>query len=119
MNTHTHKPSNSASTPSSFAPVRSGLLPRKCACGGSARLAGECEECGKQSLSLQRATRNSALAIGPDNAVPRIVHEGLRSSGQPLDSQTRTFLEPGFGHDFSKVRVHADARAVNQIQRSC
>ena len=23
-----------------------------------------------------------------------------------------TFMEPGFGHDFSRVRVHADAKAA-------
>jgi hypothetical protein len=44
-------------------------------------------------------------------AAPPIVHEVLRSSGRPLDAATRTFLEPRFGHDFSKVRVHADAKA--------
>jgi hypothetical protein len=43
--------------------------------------------------------------------VPLIVHEVLRSPGQPLDSQTRAFFEPRFGHDFSKVRVHTDTRA--------
>lgn len=33
------------------------------------------------------------------------------SDGQPLDSATRAAMEPRFGHDFSKVRVHTDARA--------
>src|SRR5205823_1492835 len=32
--------------------------------------------------------------------------------GQPLDTSTRAFMEPRFGHDFSKVRVHTDARAA-------
>jgi hypothetical protein len=121
MNTHTYKASNPSATPHAFTPVRSGLLQRKCACGGSAGLAGECEECGKQALSLQRATRNSELAIGQHQRVPRIVNEVLRSSGQALDAKTRTFMEPSFGHDFSNVRVHADdtagasARAVNAL----
>jgi hypothetical protein len=35
----------------------------------------------------------------------------LRSPGQPLDAATRAFMEPRFGHDFSRVRVHADAKA--------
>ncbi len=121
MNTHTYKASNSSATPHAFTPVGSGLLQRKCACGGSAGLSGECEECGKQALSLQRATRNSELAIGHHQRVPRIVNEVLRSSGRPLDAQTRRFMEPSFGHDFSNVRVHADdragasARAVNAL----
>jgi len=42
---------------------------------------------------------------------PPIIHEVLRSPGQPLDATTRAFMEPRFGHDFSNVRVHADAKA--------
>src|SRR4029453_3375141 len=33
-------------------------------------------------------------------------------SNQPLSSQERAFFEPRFGHDFSRVRVHADERAA-------
>jgi hypothetical protein len=43
---------------------------------------------------------------------PAIVDELLRSSGQPLDTATRAFMEPRFGHDFSNVRVHTDQRAA-------
>lgn len=32
-------------------------------------------------------------------------------AGQPLETETRAVLEPRFGHDFSKVRVHADPEA--------
>jgi hypothetical protein len=35
-----------------------------------------------------------------------------RSSGQPLDARTRAFMEPRFGFDFSRVRIHADAEAA-------
>ena len=48
-----------------------------------------------------------------DTAVaPPIVHDVLRSPGQPLDAATRAFMEPRFSHDFSAVRVHTDARAA-------
>lgn len=43
--------------------------------------------------------------------VPLNVHETLRAPGQPLDAETRAFMEPRFGHDFSQVRVHADEKA--------
>ena len=43
--------------------------------------------------------------------VPAIVDEVIRSSGAPLDRETREFFEPRFGHDFSQVRVFADDRA--------
>jgi hypothetical protein len=35
----------------------------------------------------------------------------LRSTGRPLDADTRSFFEPRFERDFSGVRVHTDARA--------
>ena len=44
--------------------------------------------------------------------VPPIVRDVLRSPGVPLDTITRSFMEPRFGHDFGKVRVHADAHAA-------
>jgi hypothetical protein len=53
--------------------------------------------------------------------VPPIVHEVLRSPGQPLDATTRAFFEPRFQQDFSHVRVHSDdqasesARTVNAL----
>ena len=57
---------------------------------------------------LQRAAINSS----PVGEVPPIVHEILRSPGQLLDAQTRAFMEPRFGHNFSQVRMHTDARAA-------
>jgi Domain of unknown function (DUF4157) len=86
-----------------------GILRRKCACGGAGGSTGECAECKKKKLQ-RRATGS-----GPES-VPPIVHEVLRSPGQPLDAQTRAFFEPRFGHDFSKVRVHAGARADESAQ---
>jgi hypothetical protein len=59
------------------------------------------------STTLQR---KSAGQAAPTH-VPPIVHEVLNSPGQPLDAATRAYMEPRFGHDFSKVRVHADGKA--------
>ncbi len=78
-------------------------LQRKCSCGGSS----ECEECNKKK-SLQRKARDAAKA---SSALPA-VDDALRSPGQPLDPATRVFFEARFGHDFSRVRVHADAKAA-------
>ena len=53
--------------------------------------------------------------------IPPIVHKVINSPGQPLNTETRTFMESRFGHDFSQVRVHNDvkaaesARAVNAL----
>jgi hypothetical protein len=48
---------------------------------------------------------------------PPIVHEVLRAPGKPLDAATRAFMEPRFGHDFSRVRVHSGP-AAGQAARS-
>ena len=84
-------------------------LQRTCACGG------ECPKCqaeqGTQEhepLQAGRARTND----GGEAVAPPIVHEVLRSRGQPLASATREFFEPRFGEDFSHVRVHTDARAA-------
>lgn len=86
-----------------------GVLQRKCACGGSAKSAGDCAECAeKRDATLQRsATQHAVPGIAPP-----IVHDVLRSPGRPLDPATRAFMEPRFGHDFGGVRVHSDARAA-------
>jgi len=91
------------------APVSIGRLQRACACGGSASFHGECEDCEKKKL--QRRASGSAQGTAPP-----IVHDVLRSSGQPLDTPTRAFFEPRFGHDFSRVRVHSDERAAESAR---
>jgi hypothetical protein len=78
----------------SFTPVRRGVLLRKCACGGTHEPTGE------------RESKTEHLP-----AIPPIVHEVLNSPGEQLDAATRAFMEPRFGHDFSHVRVHTDAKA--------
>jgi len=54
----------------------------------------------------------------PVQAAPPIVHEALRSHWQPLDKATRAFMEPRFGWDFSRVRVHADSKAGGRAAAS-
>lgn len=70
------------------------------------------EECRRKRQTLQR-TSISSRGRGMENEgdVPPIVNEVLRSPGQPLDKETRSFFEPRFGHDFSKVRLFSDAQS--------
>lgn len=101
-----------ASTPV-FKPTMAGNLERKCACGQHTIAGGECAECRtKREGTLQRAAVNSK----PVNAVPPIVHEVLNLPGQALDAETRAFMEPRFGHNFSQVRVHSDEKAAESAQ---
>ena len=95
-------------------PARSNLLQRKCACGGTPGPSGECEECRKNKL--QRKGQNSGHGTQNDLSVPSVVHEVLRSPGQRLDPAARAFMEPRFGHDFSSVKVHTDARAAESAR---
>jgi Domain of unknown function (DUF4157) len=97
-----------------FVPSRNVVLQSKCACGGKSGASGECEEC--RNKRLQRQIGNRQSVIENESVVPPIVHEVLRSPGQPLNAATRAFMEPRFGHDFSRVRVHTDARAVESAR---
>lgn len=88
-------------------------LQRACACGGTASQTGECEECKNKRLSLRR--KGQGGTVGGDVAPP-IVHDVLRSSAPPLDAQTRGFMEPRFGHNFSGVRVHTGSLAARSAE---
>jgi len=72
----------------------------------------------KEGVVQRKATANSITPLQPSSTgqdqvseVPPIVDEVLRSPGQPLDSATKAFMEPRFGHDFGKVRLHTDDKA--------
>jgi hypothetical protein len=117
LTTKAHSPTNAAK-PVAATATSAGHLQRTCACGNHTGAGGECEQCKqKREATLQRA----AVRPSPVGAVPPIVHDVLRAPGQPLDAATRAFMEPRFGHDFSRVRVHTDtkaaesARAVNAL----
>jgi uncharacterized protein DUF4157 len=88
-----------------------GVLQRKCACGGAHSGDEECAECASNRLLSRKQTIGSA-----PGTVPPIVHQVLRSSGQPLDASTRAFMELRFGHNFSQVRVHTDAQAAESAR---
>lgn len=97
----------------SFTPVQTGLLQRKCvSCGQHAIASGSCTECQKNRSPLQRRAANSTEL----DEVPPIVHEVLRSPGQPLDERSRALMEQRFGIDFSGVRVHTDAQAAESAR---
>jgi len=99
-----HVMQGSSASPSVHA--ASPAVHRKCSCEGSGKSCAECE--GEKENKM---LRKSAGAITP-TAAPPIVHEVVNSPGQPLDAATRSFMEPRFGYDFSRVRVHADNKAA-------
>ena len=87
-------------------------LQRSCDCGQHTAAGAECEGCKKQKATLRRTSDGP----GAPMFAPHIVHDVLRSPGQPLDSATRTFVERRLGRDFSAVRVHTDSKAAESAQ---
>ena len=98
-------------TTAKLTPVVGAVLQRQCACGQHT-MGGECKECKANKGLLQRKPANESSA----SEVPPIVHEVVRSPGQPLDPATRAFFEPRFGYDFSQVMVHTNAKAAESAR---
>lgn len=61
-----------------------------------------------------------AATDGPAGTpAPASVHRTLADPGEPLPQPLRRRLEPRFGHDFGRVRVHRDAaaaRSAHEVQ---
>jgi hypothetical protein len=84
-----------------------------------------CEEC-EEELHRQpmeeveeEETLRAKTAPGHTSEVTPDVEadvNALRDGGQPLPDSVRAFFEPRFGHDFSRVRVHTDAKAAESAQ---
>ena len=88
-------------------------LQRTCACGGG------CAKCQMKQPDEEPEyvqTKRIGSSDSGEPAVPPIVPEVLRSPGQPLDAATRGFMEPRFGHDFGRVRIHTDAKAAESAR---
>lgn len=71
----------------------------------------------KEDEEVQTLQKQSS---GDDSTVSPSVENTLQSSkggGSPLDNDTRSEMESGFGADFSGVRVHNDSTAVQMNQQ--
>jgi hypothetical protein len=89
-----------------------GRLQRKCECGGTGE---QCDCENKEKKEKEGLVQRKAAGRGP-GSVPPVVHEVLRSPGQPLDAGTRAFMERRFGYDFGLVRVHTDSKAAESAK---
>jgi hypothetical protein len=68
-----------------------------------------------QSTLLRRRAADRATAVH----FTEVAKEGLQSPGQLLDANTRAFMELLFGHDFSRVPVHAFGPEGRAHEASC
>jgi predicted SprT family Zn-dependent metalloprotease len=78
------------------------------------RLSRKCAACEEEGQVLQ--TKGAGSPLTATSEAPDVVHDVLRSPGQPLDPGIRTFFEPRFGHDLSAVRVHTDAKSAQSAR---
>jgi hypothetical protein len=86
----------------SLTPARSSLLLRKCACGGTPGVDGECENCRRKRLALRR----SPTGPGAGSAIPSVVHDVLRQPGQPMSPEVR-LQRSAHSHRTASRRIRA------------
>lgn len=86
-------------------------LQRKCACGNPSVAGGECEECKQKKEEETTVQRRETPDQTPDSA-PSIVHEVLRTPGQPLDGAIRQFMGSRLGGHFSQAPRSGQAKLV-------
>ncbi|HYP26483.1 MAG TPA: DUF4157 domain-containing protein [Blastocatellia bacterium] len=63
---------------------------------------------GEEKGQVRQTAGHTQPSAAGETVAPFTADEAKLSSGQKLDPATRSFFEPRFGHDFSRVRVHAD-----------
>lgn len=101
-----------------FSPAITGVLQRKGAYDRHAAAGSDLNSRRKENGSQIQSAPSSVTRTDIATA---IVSKAMRSPGKPLDPDMRAFMEPRFGHDFSRVRVHTggaaaeSARAVNAL----
>jgi Domain of unknown function (DUF4157)/Pre-toxin TG/Contact-dependent growth inhibition CdiA C-terminal domain len=67
---------------------------------------------------IQREEGAESLEADNDRAAEQTgVSKMLGSAGEPLDPAARHSFESRFGHDLSKVRIHADSRAAESADK--
>jgi hypothetical protein len=87
--------------------------PLPVSCRAPPQISRKCAACEQEEEG--KLQKKSAAEAAPQTA-PATVHEVLASPGVPLDPSTRAFMESRFGHDFSRVRVHADVRSAESAR---
>ena len=71
----------------------------------------KCAACGGEDETAMRSHHVESAAPQVTPAIERNTHR-MQGGGKPLDDNTRTFFEQRMGADFSSVRIHTDANAI-------
>jgi len=67
----------------------------------------KCDGCKKKKEKAKGILQRAAVRDDPMWDVPSIVHEVLRTPGQPLDPKTQLAMEQSFSFDFSRVPANS------------
>jgi hypothetical protein len=81
---------------------------------GAKILQRKCQACENEEKQVHRKANDGNEVQGSNELNSYI--GSLSSSGQPIPQSSRSFFEPRFGHDFSKVRLHTDAVAAKSAR---
>jgi Domain of unknown function (DUF4157) len=94
-------------------------LPESPRCSASAHAAARPARPAVRRMS-QKTTPTQSFELGGENSerFPCSTHRARSAAvaGRPLDPAVGAFMESRFGHDFSQVRVHTDARAAESAR---
>jgi Domain of unknown function (DUF4157) len=111
--TSVHAGTESAPSASLFGSADSApRIQRKCQCSGGAT-GPECE--GEDVEAAKGIHRKAAPSAGPGSGGPSCAENAVNGlgSGRAMESGVRKSMESRFGHDFSSVRIHDDAKAAS------
>lgn len=77
----------------------------------------KCADCEKEGVQKKEEEKVQAKA-GTNQKQGASIENGLRygSGGQKMDSETMSYMESGFGADFSNVNIHTDGEAAQMSQ---
>src|SRR6266481_2119431 len=92
-------------------PFRSGVLQRKCACGGTPGPTGECEACRKKRMSVQRANIHPSSLRGAAHHSQRVALTGATTR-----PERRNLGERRFGKNRNHVPIYVNNRLATSVQ---
>jgi hypothetical protein len=71
----------------------------------------------KNNLTISRKRSNNASLEGAYESTANEISNIRSSRGSSLDTNSREFMEPRFGYDFSNVKIHTDDVAARSAQK--
>ena len=88
---------------------------KRSACEMKQKIEGEKEE-KDQKISRKSVCNLSDFILSTKHS--SFVHSALNESGNPLDKQTKDYMEPRFGFDFRNVRIHNSSETTSKSAES-